>query len=73
MRAICLPASRCSPHMVTSQRACWRYWHCSQHAAPTLLIVLVASNLVGAINLILDYYRATPADLNARAGELGDM
>ncbi|CAB3757213.1 hypothetical protein [Paraburkholderia humisilvae] len=36
-------------------------------------LFVVAFNLVGAIDLILDYYHATQVDLPARAGELGAM
>ncbi|MEX3934406.1 hypothetical protein AB4Y32_21880 [Paraburkholderia phymatum] len=40
---------------------------------PLFWLFVVAFNLVGAIDLILDYYHATLADLPARAGELGAM
>jgi hypothetical protein len=38
---------------------------------PFFWLFVVAFNLVGATDLILDYYRAIQADLPARAGELG--
>jgi hypothetical protein len=38
---------------------------------PLFWSFVVAFNLVGAIDLIVDYYHATLADLPARAGELG--
>jgi hypothetical protein len=36
-------------------------------------LFVVAFNVVGTTDLILDYYHATQADLPARAGELGAM
>ncbi|RDK01024.1 hypothetical protein [Paraburkholderia lacunae] len=36
-------------------------------------LFVVAFNLVGVTDLILDYYHATQSDLPARAGELGAM
>jgi hypothetical protein len=38
---------------------------------PVFWLFVAAFNLVGATDLILDYYRAIQADLPARAGELG--
>ncbi|WP_341316306.1 hypothetical protein WN982_33495 [Paraburkholderia sp. IMGN_8] len=38
---------------------------------PLFWLFVVAFNLVGATDLILDYYHATQAGLPARAGELG--
>jgi hypothetical protein len=38
---------------------------------PLFWLFVVAFNLVGATDLILDYYHATQSDLPARAGELG--
>jgi hypothetical protein len=40
---------------------------------PLFGLFVVAFNLVGATDLILDYYHATQADLPAHAGELGTM
>ena|SRR5215472_14997273 len=38
---------------------------------PLFWLFVVAFNLVGAVDIILDYYRATQAGLPALAGELG--
>jgi hypothetical protein len=40
---------------------------------PLFWLFVVAFNVVGATDLILDYYHAIQADLPARAGELGAM
>ncbi|CAB3793019.1 hypothetical protein LMG28614_03629 [Paraburkholderia ultramafica] len=40
---------------------------------PLFWLFVVAFNLVGATDLILDYYHAIQSDLPARAGELGAM
>ena len=40
---------------------------------PLFWLFVVAFNVVGTTDLILDYYHATLADLPARAGELGAM
>ncbi|RQS63624.1 hypothetical protein DID96_29210 [Burkholderia sp. Bp8963] len=40
---------------------------------PLFWLFVVAFNVVGATDLIVDYYHATQADLPSRAGELGAM
>ena len=40
---------------------------------PLFWVFVVAFNLVGAIDIIVDYYHATQADLPAIAGQLGAM
>ena len=40
---------------------------------PLFWLFVAAFNVVGAVDLILDYYHAVQADLPARAGELGAM
>ena len=58
--------------MATLRLPCWPCWLSSRSGLrPLFWSLVVAFNLVGAGDLIIDYYHAIQAGLPARAGELG--
>ena len=69
---ICPRASRCSPPMVTSRPACWPCWRfCHVRVRPLFWSFVVAFNLVGAVDIIVDYYHAQPGRPSGTGGRIG--